>query len=188
MTVTMLAPPPPRPAKSVRGATTVLARGLLGATLVYLGLTKALEPVEFLKLVRNYHLFDSPLVLNLVSSIVPWFELFCGALLLAGVAVRGTALLVLILLATFTVVVGWRALTVAELSGLALCAVRFDCGCGAGEVLACRKMVENGLLMMVAAILAFTDVSRFCLRPALFKGRDRYLDPTKPQTSLNSDV
>ena len=35
---------------------TVLARWLLGAVFVYLGLTKALHPVEFLKLLREYDL------------------------------------------------------------------------------------------------------------------------------------
>jgi hypothetical protein len=31
--------------------------------------------------------------------------------------------------------------------------VKFDCGCGAGEVLACHKLVENCLLMALSAWL-----------------------------------
>ncbi len=145
----------------------VLARWLLGATLVYLGMSKAAQPIEFLKLVRQYHLIDSPLLLNLVSSALPWFEIFCGLLLVTGVAVRGTAALVLGMLTLFTGAIIWRALALAELGSLAFCAVRFDCGCGAGEVLACRKIVENGLLMSTATFLLFSKGGRLCWRHSI---------------------
>src|SRR5687767_10302591 len=76
----------------------VAARWLLGAMFIYMGLSKALHPVEFLKLVRQYNLTDHYLVLNLISSALPWFEVFCGLLLVLGVAVRGTALLLVAML------------------------------------------------------------------------------------------
>lgn len=153
--------------RSPGGTLAVLARGLLGAVLIYLGASKAVQPVEFLKLVRQYQLLDSPLLLNLVSSTLPWFEIFCGLLLLAGVAVRGTAALVLGMLVLFTGAILWRALAEADLSGLALCAVRFDCGCGAGEVLACRKLIENGLLIVTATFLMLSTSSRLCWRHSI---------------------
>jgi len=40
----------------------------------------------------------------------PWFEVFCGLLLLTGVAVRGTALTLLLMLVPFTLLVFRRAL------------------------------------------------------------------------------
>ena len=52
----------------------VVARWLLGAAFLYLGLNKALHPVEFLKLVRQYELVQSSLLLNLMAAILPWFE------------------------------------------------------------------------------------------------------------------
>jgi uncharacterized membrane protein YphA (DoxX/SURF4 family) len=127
-----------------------LVRWLLGGLFVYMGLTKALDPEAFLKLLRQYDLTNNSLVLNSIAAGLPWFEVFCGLLLVAGVAVRGSALLVLLMLVPFSIVVFKRALTIADLQHIALCAVRFDCGCGNGEVLICRKLVENGVLMLLS--------------------------------------
>src|SRR6185295_15594409 len=69
----------------------LFARLLLAGLFLYMGLTKALHPVEFLKLVRQYEVLHAPFALNLVAAALPWFEIFCALLLLAGVAVRGAA-------------------------------------------------------------------------------------------------
>src|SRR2546423_6560179 len=53
----------------------ILARFILGALFIYMGLQKALHPVEFLKLVRQYDALHSALALNLVASALPWFEI-----------------------------------------------------------------------------------------------------------------
>lgn len=128
----------------------VLGRWFLGALFVYMGLSKAMEPVEFLKLVREYQLVQQPLLLNSLAATLPWFEIFCGLLLILGVAVRGSAVMLLLMLIPFTLVVLQRALAMqAELS-IPFCAVKFDCGCGAGEVLICRKLVENGALILLS--------------------------------------
>ena len=123
----------------------VLTRWALGVLFVYMGLNKALHPVDFLKLVQQYDLVDNYVLLNVVAACLPWFEVFCGLLLIAGVAVRGTALLMAAMLVPFTVLVLKRALGIAEADGLTFCAVKFDCGCGAGEVFICRKLLENSL-------------------------------------------
>src|SRR2546423_14605196 len=68
-----------------------LARFLLGGIFIYMGLSKAQHPIEFLKMVRQYDALHSPLLLNLVASALPWFETFCGLLLVLGLVVRGTA-------------------------------------------------------------------------------------------------
>ncbi len=116
----------------------VLARWLLGAVFIYLGLNKALHPVEFLKLVRQYDLVQKSLLLNSIAAALPWFEIFCGLLLLAGVAVRGTAVMLIVMLVPFTVLVFRRALAIQTAQAIAFCAVKFDCGCGTGEVFICR--------------------------------------------------
>ena len=131
----------------------VLARWLLGALFLYLGLNKALQPVEFLKLVRQYELVQSPLLLNSIAVTLPWFEVFCRALLLTGVAVRGSALMALLMLVPFTLVVLDRALAIQAASAIPFCAVKFDCGCGMGEVFICHKLVENAVLVLLSAWL-----------------------------------
>lgn len=138
------------PAREMAG---MLARWFLGGVFVFLGLSKALHPVEFLKLIREYDAVHAPWLLNSIAAALPWFEVVCGALLLAGIAVRGSALIVTGFLAVFTWMVLRRALALH--SGIPFCAIKFDCGCGAGEVLICRKLAENaGLILLSAWILA----------------------------------
>src|SRR5215472_1787095 len=92
-----------------------LVRWILGGLFVYMGLSKALDPEAFLKLLRQYDLTNNSLMLNSIAAGLPWFEVFCGLLLVAGVAVRGSALLVLLMLVPFSIVVFKRALTIADL-------------------------------------------------------------------------
>lgn len=128
----------------------VLSRWILGVVFIYMGWTKAAHPEAFLKLLRQYELSTNWFLLNSIAALLPWFEVFCGLLLLTGVAVRGTALLLLLMLIPFTAVVLHRALGIASLQHIAFCAVRFDCGCGNGEVLICRKLAENTLLILLS--------------------------------------
>src|SRR6185503_3269060 len=118
----------------------------LGGMFLYMGLSKALHPVEFLKLVRQYDLLHHHLLLNFVASTLPWFEIFCGLLLFLGVAVRSAAIMLVAMLVPFTLAVLSRVLEIHAAGNLAFCAIKFDCGCGAGEVLICRKLAENILL------------------------------------------
>ena len=143
------------------------ARWLLAAVFLYLGATKALHPEEFLKLVRQYGLSGQPLVLNFVAATLPWFEVFCGLMLLAGVAVRGTALLVLVMLVPFTLLILLRAQALGAAGSLPFCAIAFDCGCGTGEVNVCRKLAENTVLAGLAAWLALSRRQQLCLRFSL---------------------
>ncbi len=132
-----------------------------------MGLSKALDPVGFLKLIREYQV-GAP-VLSTAAALLPWFEVFAGLLLLAGIAVRGTALVLLGMLLPFTVLILKRALAVSTLQAIGLCSVRFDCGCGAGEVWICGKILENLLLMALCAWLVANQRSRFCVRFSLRK-------------------
>ena len=148
----------------------VLARWVLGAAFLYLGLNKALHPVEFLKLMRQYDMVESSLPLNLMAATLPWFESFCGLLLLAGVAVRGAALMLILMLVPFTVLVFRRALALQSALAIPFCMVKFDCGCGTGEVFICRKLLENFLFMVLSAWLLAGYGRKLCLRHTLMPG------------------
>jgi uncharacterized membrane protein YphA (DoxX/SURF4 family) len=148
----------------------VVARWVLGALFIYMGLGKAVHPVEFLKLVRQYDLVSVPLLLNVIASLLPWFEVFCGLLLVLGVAVRGSALLLLAMLIPFTVIVIKRALAIQSVLHLAFCAIKFDCGCGTGEVFICRKIAENAALALLCAFLLCCRRSKWSVRHALAQG------------------
>ncbi len=156
----------------------VLARWLLGALFLYMGLNKALHPVEFLKLVRQYELVQNPLLLNSIAAALPWFEVFCGVLLVAGVAVRGSALMLLLMLVPFTVVVLQRALAVQTVLAIPFCAVKFDCGCGTGEIIICRKLIENAMLIFLSGWLLTGRGRPLCARYSLIKSERRRCRPT----------
>ncbi|MCI0350384.1 MAG: DoxX family membrane protein [Acidobacteriales bacterium] len=145
------------------------ARWILGGIFVYMGLSKALQPVDFLKLVREYQMVESHVVLNLLAAALPWFELLCGTFLVAGIAVRGSALVSLVMLVPFSLIVLQRALAIHEAKAIPFCAIRFDCGCGVGEVVICYKLLENGLLILLAGLLLGVRANHWCLRCAITK-------------------
>ena len=72
------------------------------------------------------------------------------------------------MLVPFTVVVLLRALAMHEAGGAPFCAIKFDCGCGTGEVLICRKLAENLLLTALSVSLIFRRTNRLALRHRLF--------------------
>jgi uncharacterized membrane protein YphA (DoxX/SURF4 family) len=146
--------------------TALAVRWLLGALFLYMGLIKAQSPEDFMKLVRQYDLVQNPLLLNLIGACLPWFEAFCGLLLLAGLAVRGTALVLVAMLIPFTVLVWRHALLLHAAGSLPFCAISFDCGCGAGKVFICYKLVENAGLILLCGLL-------MCWCPAARKSADR---------------
>ncbi len=156
---------------------TVLARWWVGGMFVYMGLNKALHPEQFLKLVEQYKLVDNFYLLNCIGAVLPWFEVLCGLLLIFGVAVRGTALLLVGMLVPFTVVVTRRALEIAAAKGLAFCAVKFDCGCGNGEVLICSKLVENSLMILIVCWLLAGRGTHLAARFRLLANRKGASEP-----------
>jgi uncharacterized membrane protein YphA (DoxX/SURF4 family) len=131
----------------------LLARWLLGILFIYMGLNKALHPVEFLKLVRQYEMVGNPIMLNAIAAALPWFEVFCGLLLLAGIAVRGSALMLAGMLVPFTLLVFKRALAISASQHIPFTMVKFDCGCGTGEVFIWKKMIENLVLFLLSCWL-----------------------------------
>ena len=143
------------------------ARWILGVVFVYMGLTKALHPVEFLKILREYHMVGSHILLNFIAASLPWFEVLCGLLLLGGIAVRGSALLLVGMLVPFTLGVLNRAMAIHAAETIPFCAIRFDCGCGAGEVIICHKLLENASLILLSAMLLAGRDHMWCLRPDL---------------------
>src|ERR1035437_2156602 len=155
---------------TARNATAVLARWWLAGVFIFMGLHKALpHPEAFLKLVRQYDMVTSPFLLNSIGAALPWFEVFCGLLLLAGVAVRGAALNIVVMLVPFTLMVLKRALALAATSGIPFCAVKFDCGYGVCGVFTCHKLVENPVLLLLAALLLTGRGCPLCLRYNLFR-------------------
>jgi hypothetical protein len=73
------------------------------------------------------------------------------------------------MLVPFTLVVLKRALVIAAEKGIPFCAVKFDCGCGAGEVFICHKLIENTVLLLLSMWLLMGRGRPLCLRFGLFR-------------------
>lgn len=131
-------------------------RCILGVFLIYMGAVKALDPVGFLKLLREYQFLASPWPLNAVAALLPWFEICCGVFLLLGIAVRGASMAVSLMFIAFTAAILHRALALQSGLSLPFCAIAFDCGCGAGEVFACAKLAENAMWIALALWLSLS--------------------------------
>lgn len=137
-----------------------------------MGLIKAMDPFKFLELVRQYGVVSNTFLLNSIGALLPWFEVVCGLLLILGIAVRGAALVLVGMLVPFTILVLRRALALAAEKHVPFCAIKFDCGCGNGEVVICSKLIENGGLILLSLWLLFTRSRRLCLRFQLFPDHD----------------
>lgn len=164
----------------------MLARWVVGGFFVYMGMSKALHPESFLKLVRQYELVGNPFLLNAIAATLPWFEVFCGLLLLAGIAVRGAALMLVLMLVPFTVVVVHRALGIAAAQGVAFWTVKFDCGCGSGEVLIWKKVLENALFTLLSCWLLTGKGRPLAARFNLFGSEETQTESRNPEPETSS--
>lgn len=147
------------------GVPLLVARLILGGVFVWLGVNKVADPIGFLKLIREYALIpaDMPWLLNGMAVAFPWLEIWCGSLLLLGIAVRGVGASMLLLLGVFSTAILLRALDIHAAGGQAFCAIKFDCGCGTGEEYVCSKLPQNLALMLLAALTIWSHSRRFCL-------------------------
>jgi uncharacterized membrane protein YphA (DoxX/SURF4 family) len=98
--------------------TYIVLRIGLGIVFVWASWDKLLAPAEFAVIIDNYRLLP-PSLINSVAVFLPWLELICGLALIGGVYVRGSLLIINLMLIVFTI-----ALVANAFRG-----VDIDCGC-----------------------------------------------------------
>jgi len=128
----------------------LLARLILGVIFIVASVDKIASPEAFSVSVDAYRLLPFPTV-NIFALLVPWLELLCGVFLLAGYMVRGSSLIVTILLCLFTF---------AILSAMAR-QLNIDCGCFGGAyrtpVSWTRAGEDLGLLVLALYVYIFSS-------------------------------
>jgi len=77
-----------------------ILRVILGVIFIWAGLNKILDPESFARIIYNYRILPSILV-NPVAIVLPWVEVVCGLLLVSGHLVKGSALIIDILMIIF---------------------------------------------------------------------------------------
>lgn len=147
------------------GVPLLITRFVLGGWFIYLGNLKLSDPIEFLKQVRLYHMLPEspPYFLNGTAIVLPWLEVICGVLLIIGFFMRGAAVHLMVMLAVFIPALLMRGLQISAETGISFFQVAFDCGCGTGVVVTWKKLVENGVLFLLAAYVLFSGSRRFSL-------------------------
>lgn len=148
----------------------LFSRVVVGVMFGYLGMVKVLDPVAFLKVLREYDITSNFLALNFIAGVLPWLEVLCAICLIAGIGVRGVGALLAVMLVGFTAALISRAIGIQHETGMAICAIEFDCGCGGGPVPLCRKLVENAILFGLCCLVTLGSSHRWCLRSTLLVG------------------
>ncbi len=143
----------------------LLARLVVGGVFLYLAFQKLGDPILFLKNIREYHLLPEspPIFINLTAVALPWIEIVCGVLLIIGLWIRPAALIVLGMLLAFTPAILFRAIDVYTTQQIAFCAIAFDCGCGTGAINICKKIAENGSLILLSLVGVLSHSRRFAI-------------------------
>ena len=129
--------------KGMKKILPVAVRIALGLVFVYAGILKIIDPVAFAGSVAAYKIL--PYGLNyLVAAILPWVEVVCGTLLIAGYRVRASACIIIAMNLVFMI-----ALASTIVRGL-----NIDCGCfrQGGEKTPAWMAILRDVLFLVAAI------------------------------------
>lgn len=79
----------------------VVARVLLGIVFLWASLPKIVDPRSFAEIVGNYRMLP-PVLVNPVAVVLPWIEAVCGAALICGRLIRGSAFVSVVLILIFS--------------------------------------------------------------------------------------
>lgn len=145
------------------GVPLLLARLVLGGLFIWMGVAKIADPVAFLKVVRQYNIVTVPLILNGTAIALPWIEIVAGLAMILGLFTRGAAATMAIMLLVFTPAILARTFSIMGETGASFFDVKFDCGCGGGEVIIWKKTLENAGLLLLSLLALFSRTRRFSL-------------------------
>ena len=131
-------------------------RLILGFVFIYASVDKIAHPGPFAESIYNYRMLPY-WAINLMAIVMPWLELVCGVLIIAGVLLRGSAFMIAVMLGVFII-----ALSAALARGLDI-----SCGCFSvedGHGVAVDLLVRDVLMFAGALIVVFLGTSALSLR------------------------
>ena len=131
-------------------------RVLLGLVFVVASIEKIADPSAFAVSIGYYKLIGPTLSLA-IATILPWVELLCGLFLIFGVMIRGSSLLIVLMLVVFTAGV---------MSGI-FRGLDISCGCFSRDPFVGRigwvKVLENSGLILLSLLVFLSDSQRFLI-------------------------
>jgi uncharacterized membrane protein YphA (DoxX/SURF4 family) len=126
----------------------LLVRVFLGGLFIVASLDKIADPTIFATSILNYKIVGSTLAM-LIATILPSLELLCGIGLVLGLYPRTSAILIILMLAGFTILI-----ISALLRGLDI-----SCGCFAQDPnvnkIGYVKILENVGMIILGVLLLF---------------------------------
>lgn len=132
-------------------------RLLLGLLFVFASIDKISDPSAFANAITNYKLISGSLSL-FIATVLPWIELLSGLAILLGFWFHGAAMVLFILVSSFTL---------AVLTGL-IRGLDISCGCFTLDPHVSKigwlKVFENFGLILVSLVLFYSDAKRFQLQ------------------------
>lgn len=139
----------------------LLARIFIAGIFIWFSIDKMIDLREFVGNIGSYSLVP-PDLLNLVAIFLPAIELCMGIFLLLGLFIRGSSLMMIILMSVFLLAYFYTKVVGIEL---------FDCGCGGIHVDPSPiYIVIRDLIFLFAALLTFRGKRHICaLDNKLFK-------------------
>jgi uncharacterized membrane protein YphA (DoxX/SURF4 family) len=121
-----------------RQTAVLLIRLILGGVFLYAGVQKIADPQAFAGSIAAYRIL--PYFGNyLAAAVIPWLEVLCGLLLVAGWRTRGAAAVIVLLTVVF----------MAALASILVRGLDIDCGCfrpGGGKTSAWTALVRDFFL------------------------------------------
>jgi uncharacterized membrane protein YphA (DoxX/SURF4 family) len=129
-----------------------LFRLILGAVFIWAGVVKIAAPLDFAQDVANYQFFPEA-VSFFLALILPWIEVLCGLLIIAGLMTRSSALILSVLLVGF---LGLIVITMAR-------GIDVECGCfgSLGRKVDFKLLLTDvGLLFLSLNVLFYRKPNR----------------------------
>ncbi len=137
----------------------------VAAVLLYAGIQKAWMPLEFARLLKEYHILPDH-VLNLTAVVLPWVEIICGLCFLSGLWLMGAAVFLTSMNTAFVFAIAYRAWLIMSAANTGFFDVSFDCGCGFGVVYIPAKILENLVLAATGLLILLSRCKN--------RGHDQY--------------
>ena len=91
----------------------------VAAVLIYAAVQKIWMPLEFARLIKEYHLLPNQ-ILNLVAIVLPWVEMVCGICFFSGLWLLGASVLLSGMNTIFVFAITYRACLIMSETGGAL--------------------------------------------------------------------
>ena len=131
----------------------LVCRLVVGYIFVSYGFEKILAPKDFAHSIMNYEMMPHAWV-NMAALVMPWVEVFAGAMLIFGIRVRAAALIASAMLVMFIMAIG-SAMT----RGLEI-----NCGCSAhAEPVGFPKIFEDLGFLVLSLLLVLFPSQRWTL-------------------------